>query len=241
MFYFSIFPTAFFMGEVYTEGLFGGLFFLTLFLTVKKKRLLAAIFASFLFLTRPIGIIVLVFMFFEWFDFKNFFRKEGFFGVLKNYLVILIPVFVFILWRFSFLGYRFEFVQHAFFGRQGINIFDSLKNWFDAFKLLVSGGNMPTRIYYGIEFSIIFLAIFSFFVEGGKFFSLTILGFSMFVFSFFSGVAQGMHRYLLFIPTLFTMLVKIGENEIFDKTWSIISILFFGLLSLLFSFDMWVG
>ncbi len=250
VFYFSIFPSAFFMGEVYTEGLFCGLFFLTLLLAKKKKIWLSAITASLLFLTRPAGIMVLFYIFLECFkqigfeefslELKNF--KSG--RILKKlfiFLPLFLPVLVFIVWKFSPLGYRFQFVQFAFFGRQEINIFDSLRNWKEALFLVLFGGNMPTRIYYSIEFFVILLAFISFFTEAKNFLSLSVLGFLMFLFSFFSGVAQGMHRYLLFTPTIFTMLIKAGKNEIFDRIWSILSILLFGMLSLLFSFDMWAG
>ncbi|MGC8765313.1 MAG: mannosyltransferase family protein [Brevinematia bacterium] len=244
IFYFSIFPSAFFMGEVYTEGLFCGLFFLSLLLVVKKKRWLSAVSTSLLFLTRPAGLMMIFFMLLEWLDFKEFINdlKSGnFIKKLTEFIPVLLPVLVFLIWKFSPLGYRFEFVQFSFFGRQGINILDSLRNWKDALFLVLFGGNMPTRIYYSIEFLIMIIAILSFFIEAKKFLSLSILGLVLFLFSFFSGVAQGMHRYLLFTPTIFTMLMKTGKNEVLDRVWSILSILIFGMLSLLFSFDMWAG
>ncbi len=100
---------------------------------------------------------------------------------------------------------------------------------------------MPTRIYYSIEFFVIIIALLSIIIEFKRYLSLSILGLAFFFFSFFSGVAQGMHRYLLFTPTIYIMLIKARRNEVFDKAWSILSILFFGILSLLFSFDMWAG
>ncbi|MCX7821665.1 MAG: hypothetical protein N2258_08350, partial [Brevinematales bacterium] len=242
VFYFSIFPSAFFMGEVYTEGLFSGLLFSTLLTTINKKRWLSSILASILFLTRPAGIMIIVFMFLEFLKDSELVNKKKL--SLKDlfiFLPLIIPILTFLIWKISPLGYRFEFVQFAFFGRQGINIFDSLNNWKDALFLILFGGNMPTRIYYSIEFSVMFIALLSIILESKRFLSLSILGFAFFFFSFFSGVAQGMHRYLLFTPTIFTMLIKAGKNQIFDRVWSILSVLFFGILSLLFSFDMWAG
>jgi len=242
IFYLSIFPSAFFMGEVYTEGLFCGLLFLTLILTILKRRWLACIFASLLFLTRPAGIMVVFFIFLEFLKETNFIKNKRFnFKDILVFVPLVIPFFTFVIWKFSPLGYRFEFVQSVFFGRQGINIFDSLNNWKEALFLVLFGGNMPTRIYYSIEFVVMIIALLSIILESRKLLSLSILGFLFFFFSFFSGVAQGMHRYLLFTPTIYTMLIKAGRNEVFDRVWSITSILFFGMMSLLFSFDMWAG
>ncbi len=86
IFYLSIFPSAFFMGEVYTEGIFCGILFLTLLVTIYKKKWLSAILASLLFLTRPVGIMVVVFIFLE-------FLKET--DLIKNKKFNVKDIFVF--------------------------------------------------------------------------------------------------------------------------------------------------
>ncbi len=59
------FPTAFFFGIVYTEGVFFMLFILSLYFLQKKNYLLAALFAAFSSATRLIGIFLLVPFFFH--------------------------------------------------------------------------------------------------------------------------------------------------------------------------------
>lgn len=68
-------------------------------------------------------------------------------------------------------------------------------------------------------------------------FSLAVVGIS-----FFSGVAQGMHRYILGAPVVFLMLAEIGDqDEVFDRAWSIASVLLMGLFAALFAANFWVG
>jgi len=72
---------------------------------------------------------------------------------------------------------------------------------------------------------------------GMALFSLAVVGIS-----FFSAVAQGMHRYILGAPVIFLMLAEIGsEDEVFDRTWTIGSILLMGLFAALFAANFWVG
>ncbi len=60
--------------------------------------------------------------------------------------------------------------------------------------------------------------------------------------SFFSGAAQGMPRYILGAPAVFIMLGDLGkDNDIFDRAWTIGSVLFLGLFALLFAFNFWVA
>jgi hypothetical protein len=62
------------------------------------------------------------------------------------------------------------------------------------------------------------------------------------VISFFSGCAQGMHRYVLTAPATFVMLGRLGDrDEAFDRSWTIGSLLLMGLFALLFASNFWVG
>jgi hypothetical protein len=50
-----------------------------------------------------------------------------------------------------------------------------------------------------------------------------------------------MHRYILGAPAVFVMLAQWGRNPVFDKVWTIVSLLLMGLLASLFAFNMWVA
>jgi hypothetical protein len=56
-----------------------------------------------------------------------------------------------------------------------------------------------------------------------------------------SGPAQGIHRYILGAPAVFITLARWGNNSVFDRAWTILSILLMGLLAMLFAFNMWVA
>jgi hypothetical protein len=56
-----------------------------------------------------------------------------------------------------------------------------------------------------------------------------------------SGVAQGMPRYILALPSVFILLARWGKNPVFDRAWTVASLLLMGLLATLFTFDFWVG
>lgn len=61
------------------------------------------------------------------------------------------------------------------------------------------------------------------------------------VFSALSGSAQGQARYMLVAPALFIVLAMLGRSTLFDRLWTMASVLMMGLSALFFSFDLWVG
>jgi hypothetical protein len=67
-------------------------------------------------------------------------------------------------------------------------------------------------------------------------FSLAVL-----VFSWGSGPVQGIQRYILAAPAVFIMLARWGKNPLFDRAWTIFSLLLMGLLAMLFAFNYWVA
>jgi hypothetical protein len=50
-----------------------------------------------------------------------------------------------------------------------------------------------------------------------------------------------MHRYALTAPAVFIALAAWGRNPIFDRLWTLASILWMGLLAAAFALDMWVA
>jgi hypothetical protein len=65
--------------------------------------------------------------------------------------------------------------------------------------------------------------------------------FAVILISWASGPAQGIHRYILGAPAVFITLARWGKNPVFDRAWTLISILLMGALAMLFAFDMWVA
>jgi hypothetical protein len=50
-----------------------------------------------------------------------------------------------------------------------------------------------------------------------------------------------MIRYVLSAPAMFWMLARWGKHPVFDRLWTLTSILFLGMEAMLFGFDFWVA
>jgi len=243
IFYLMVFPSSFFMGQVYSEGLFVGLSFSSLALLGYRKYFLSAILSVMAVLTRAAGVFLFIPIFMtivmetDWSSLK---KVKVFFKWLLRILFGVAPVIAFLLWKFSILGKGFEIVENAFFGR-GLFQIHSIYLWMDAFKALFKGGNPQTFVYYAMEFSAIFLGFASALFMYKDYPEISVFSFMLLVVSMTSGAAQGMIRYVLTAPSVFLFLSKLGRNKVFDKTWTLISTLLLGLLTTLFSFDFWVG
>ena len=64
---------------------------------------------------------------------------------------------------------------------------------------------------------------------------------AVFLISWASGPAMGIHRYILAAPAVFIMLARWGKNPVFDRAWTLVSILLMGLLAMLYAFNYWVA
>jgi hypothetical protein len=249
-FYLLIFPTGFFLAQVYTEGLFVGLAFGCLALIRRGHRLWAAVLAVLATLTRAVGVALVIPLALPWLtsgdwmeldlEWKQIFYQGLPWKGLGKALVALAPLAAYLVWRFSRLGAGFDFVESNFFGRGALSLGASFMTWTEAFRSLW-GGNPQRVVYYLIEFGAIALGLVSFWQTrrthpDAAWFSLAVI-----VISLTSGPAQGMHRYVLTAPSVFIALARWGRRPTFDRAWSIASILLMGLLATLFTFDMWVA
>ena len=50
-----------------------------------------------------------------------------------------------------------------------------------------------------------------------------------------------MIRYALAVPPIFLLLGRLGERPVFDRGWTVLSLLLMALLATLYSFDFWVA
>ncbi len=250
VFYLLIFPTGFFMVQVYTEGLFVGLAFGCLALLKRRQWALAALLGAAATLTRAVGVALLIPMAvmwirtWEWLDLDLEWRQLYLQGVpwrrVGKALLIFAPLVVFLVWKFSYLGIAFDFVESNFFGRGTLDFGSAFYNWSEAFRSMFLG--VPARTAY-------FLTEFIGLVIGGvacfaclrydpevAWFSLAVLAIS-----WGSGPAQGIQRYILGAPAVFIMLARWGRNSVFDRAWTIASTLLMGLEAMLFAMNFWVA
>ena len=250
-FYLIIFPTGFYLIQVYTEGLFVGLAFGCLAMLRRKQWVLAALLAIAATLTRAAGAMLVIPMVVawirtgEWLDIDLEWRQIYHVGIplrpLVRGLLAFSPLFAFVIWKFSYLGQAFDYVQANNYHRGFLSLSAAFSNWSRVLQSMLMGTNPQHTAYYMTEFFglaigiITCLAVIKTHPEIA-WFSLVVV-----FLSWGSGPAQGIHRYILGAPAVFIALAHWGRNPVFDRAWTLISILLMGMLATLFAFDMWVA
>ncbi|HEX6269246.1 MAG TPA: mannosyltransferase family protein [Anaerolineales bacterium] len=251
VFYLIIFPTGFFLIQVYTEGLFVGLAFGCLAMLKRKQWLAAAFLAGAATMTRAVGITLIIPMLMtwlrtgEWMDIDLEWRQIYHEGIplrpLAQGLLALSPLAVFLMWKFSYLGTAFDYVQTNLFGRGTLQLGAAFYLWSEAFRSMLQGNNPQHTAYYLTEFLGLALAVVACILTIKTQPELGWFSFAVVLISWGSGPAQSFHRYILAAPAVFFALAHWGRNPVFDRAWTILSILLMGMLATLFAFDMWVA
>lgn len=236
--YLLSFPTGFFLAQVYTEGVFVGLSFGCLALLQRQRWLGAVGLATVATLTRAVGILLVIPLGWAWI---GALRRDGYSRALMLQAgALLVPVLVHLVWRFSFWGQAFQVVQQQFFGCQLFNLRAAASAW-AAGLLALSGDNPAAVVHYAIEFAAIGLGVSSCLVTLRRYPSISIYGLLIILVSTTCGTAWSISRYLLAVPSVFIALSQFGQSALFDRVWSLVSILLLAMLSALFSFNLWAG
>jgi hypothetical protein len=249
-FYLIVFPSGFFLAQVYTEGLFVGLAFICLAMIRRRKLVWAALLAALATWTKAAGAALLIPLALpwirdgDWMELDMEWRQLYFKGIpwrsLWKALISLAPLIAFAVWRFSYWGTAFSRVEELFFGRGFLSLGVSYYAWRQAFWSLF-GPNPQAAAYYVVEFGAIALSIVACLATWRRYPGLSAYGLAVVLLSLTSGPAQGMHRYVLAAPSVFLFLSRLGKHPTFDRAWSIISILVMGLFAMMFTYDMWAG
>jgi len=259
VFYLLIFPTSFYFVQVYTEGLFVGLALTCLTLLKRQHLVYAALLAGAATLTRPVGVALVIPMAIVWMrthllglDWRRFHFKPLPLRPIWHALLAFTPLILYLIWKFSYYGAAFDYVETNFFGRPPLDIGQGFSLWTAVFNKMIAGFfHLPYSINQQtvpLQFSA------NYFIE----FSCMVIGFiaiprclktdpevawfslAAFLIPLVSG-PPGIHRYLLAAPALFITLARWGKNPVFDRAWTIASLLLMGLLAMLFAFNFWVA
>jgi len=236
-FYLIIFPSGFFLAMVYTEGLFVGSAFGCLALLRRKQWIGAGLLAMLATWTRTVGIALVIPLAIDWlreFDWRHINRAT----IIRG-LVVIAPLVAYLVWRFSAWGQAFTAVEHVYFSREPQAFRRSLEAWSAAWRTFLTD-NSQGKVYYAVEFAAIVLGLAACAWTWRSHPGLALFGLAVIVVSLTSGVAQGMHRYVLAAPSVFWVLSRLGNNKVFDRSWTLLSTLM-GLYATLFAFDMWAG
>ena len=251
VFYLIIFPTGFFLIQVYSEGLFVGLAFSCLAMLKRKKWLAGAILGVCATMTRAVGGLLIIPMLIQWFqtgewldldmEWRQIFHQGIASRQLYHFILVLSPLIAFIIWKFSYLGLAFDYIEANFFGRSFLSLGTAYFAWVESFRTMISGTNPQHMAYYITEFLGLAIGVITCIVTLKTHPELAWFGIAVILISWGSGPAQGIHRYILAAPTVFIALSRWGRNLFFDRIWTLISILWMGSLAALFAFDMWVA
>jgi hypothetical protein len=242
-FYFVIFPSGFFLLQIYTEGLFVGLVFWALVLMRRGRLGWAAALVLAATFTRALGLTLMAPLAYHWWragEWKQFTRKKFRWSAVGRVLLLLSPVIAFGIWKLSYYGLAFSVVEDVWFGRGLLELGKTHDNWL-ALLQTFSGENTQAAVYSALELAGLIFGLVTCFIGARKHPDLAMFGFAVVFLSFTSGQPQGMYRYILAAPPVFTALARWGKNAAFDRVWTLASVLLMGVMATLFTFDLWAG
>ena len=250
-FYLIIFPTGFFLAQIYTEGLFVGLAFGCLAMLKRKHWLAAAILGVCATMTRAVGVALIIPMLVQWLrtgewmdldmEWRQIFHQGIAWRLFYYFVFAVAPLIAFTIWKFSYLGLAFDYIEANFFGRGFLSLGYAYFAWAESFRSMLAGTNPQHTAYYITEFLGLAIGIVACMVTLKTHPEIAWFSIAIVLISWGSGPAQGIHRYILGAPAVFIALSRWGKNPIFDRAWTILSILLMGLLAMLFAFNMWVA
>ncbi len=243
-FYFLIFPTGFFLAQVYSEAFFLAASFGALAAMSKRQPLVAAAFAVVAVLTRPVGValvpaaaVALLVLLWRRRETGTSVPRTEFIGWI---VAILAPLLAYVAWSASEMGRSFDLVQREYFGRGTLDLEASWTMWTTTLAGFAEA--LPeTRVYYGLEVAAVVLAAGASVWAFRRWPAAAVFGLVTLAIAVTSGVPQGMVRYVLAVPAVFLLLARLGGNPAFDRVWTVVSLLLMALLAALYSVDFWVA
>jgi hypothetical protein len=225
-----VWPAAFFLAQVYTEGLFLGLSFGALALARRERWLWAALLAALAVWTRSTGaLLVLPLGVMAWQARRPF----------PALVAVAAPVVAYLAWRANW-GPPFEFVESHFFGRGLLWLSLSIASWREALEH-VRSGNPQALAYYAVEAWGVIAGVLAVVLLARRDPALALYGLAILGVALTSGAAQGMHRYVMSAPGLFLASARLGRSPVFDRLWMVGNTLALAVFTLAFSWDFWAG
>jgi hypothetical protein len=233
-----IFPTSVFFAVIYTEGLFVGLAFGSLALMRRNQLVGAAILAALAMWTRAVGGVLIVPLALSWW--WAYRKAENKRELLKIAPIVLLPLVAYVLWRLAY-GEPFDFVEEHWFGNRAFQFKLTREAWE---QILDRAKEVPeTAIIVAMGVSSIALAMFSCIVNARRYPRLALFGLVALAIPLTSGWTgtQSAFRYVLAVPTLWVLLGRWSRSIVFERAWTLLSILLLAMQAYLFSFDFWVA
>jgi hypothetical protein len=204
VFYLIIFPTSFFLIQIYTEGLFVGLAFGCLAMLKRKHWLFAAILGVCATMTRAVGVALIIPMMVHWFrtgdwldldmEWRQIFHQRFPLRPFYHFVLAISPLIAFAIWKFSYLGLAFDYIESNFFGRGFISLGFAYFAWMEAFRTMIAGTNPQHTAYYITEFLGLIIGVAACIATYKIHPEIAWFSIAILFISWGSGPAQGIHR-----------------------------------------------
>jgi hypothetical protein len=243
--YLLIFPTSFYLIAVFTEGLFLGLTLWTLVMLKRKQWLVAGVLAAAATFTRATGLLLIIPMGIAWaqhIGWRNLLKLESW--RRREFLfvafAVTLPIIAYLVWNAA-LGDQFHKVEDSWFGR-GLNNFQRVADgWANGWREFITPEYPERRIYYLMEFGAVGLALAMALVALRRYPSLVAFSLLALALGALTSAPQSLVRYVLTAPALFVGLGILGTRPLFDRGWTMFSLLLLAMQMFLFAKDMWTA
>jgi hypothetical protein len=260
-FYLLIFPSGFFLAQLYTEALFLALALGSMALAAARRPLAAAVVAALATWTRPVGFLLVFPLFFGLVaalrsqrgasasiaaDLRDIGKRwlapkrivEDLRPVWRWLVAAAAPAAAYVVWS-AIYGERFHLIER-YFGRSLLSLDKFWTTW--TTELLNISDYLPeSQAYLILEFGAAALSIVACIWAIRRWPGVALFGLAAILLPITSGAPQGVIRFALTVPAIFLLLARLGENQLFDRAWVVVSVLLMGFLTTLFSFNLWVG
>jgi hypothetical protein len=233
-----IFPTSFFFAVVYTEGMFVGLAFCSLALMRRRQLVAAAVLAALATGTRAVGGVLIVPLLLAWWQMYRAAPVKR--DAWLRLPLLALPLIAYALWRSAY-GVPFDSVEETLFGNGVLELHKTVEAWR---QILERARTVPeTMTIVVMTVSAIILAFVSCALAFRRYPHLALFGLLALLIPLTGGWTgtQSSLRYVLVVPTLWIVLARWGRNIVFDRAWTLFSILLLGMQAFLFSYDFWVA
>ena len=225
------FPTAFFLGAVYSESAFLAASLASFYYLRKKRFLLSGILASFASLTKPYGILIIFPLVIEYFSQKKPKIKLG-----RQLFFFSLPIIVFCLYLVYLKNVAgdpliFISVQKAWM-RTAANPITIFWNYYLSFF------KAPVNLFFGVrltEFASGLLVLLTI-IFGWKFLRPSYLVYVILLFLVFTSTGNllSFARFVLILWPVFFVLASWSENFLFDFFYKVVSLSLLGIFTGLF-------
>ncbi len=235
VFYFLIYPTAFFLIQVYSEPMFLALATWCLAMIVRRRWWIAGGIAALAVLDRSTGITLILPILVIW-------LLDWYHGKRPRWITLIVVTWPIIMWRlyFAWLAARGLSVVagQASFGR---SLFppDPLSLFWGELSFITN--NPQATVHITLDVLMTLLAIGASLYALRKWPAIGVFGLAAIGLPLLTFRVIGLGRYSLAVIPIYLTLAVFGRSRVFDRLWTVGSVLLLGLYIFLFSHGMWVN